>query len=301
MLLLLGVLLVLLLFWPGAPARLVVRTVPAGVSVMVDGVLRGTTADTGLALVLLKGGHYHLALSRSGYLTDTSTVWIGGDEVLELEAVMVIPGMAFIRGGVFEMGSEAGEYNERPAHRVYVEPFYIDRREVRAAEYRRFRPGYRPLFPGAEMPAGNVSWAEARDYCRSLGKRLPTEAEWERACRGPRGARYSTGDTYDPRRARIGLDLGTGPAPVGSYTPGNGGLYDMTGNLWEWCSDWYGRDYYRGSPERTPRGPDGGTQHVLRGGAWFSNARYSRCTHRPGNIQKERDPSFGFRCVKDVE
>ena len=283
------------------PGRLVIRTVPTGVRVVLDDSLRGTTSDTGLVLTFPTAGHFRLALSRAGYEVDTSTVRIGLDEVLEIDVVMKVPGMAFIRGGTFEMGSEEGGYNERPVHRVFLDPFYMDLTEVRAADFRRFHPGYRSAFAGGDLPATNVSREEARDYCRSVGKRLPTEAEWERACRGARGTRYSYGDTYDPKRARTGLELGDKPAPAGSFLPGNGGLYDMTGNVWEWCSDWYGRDAYRRGAERNPRGPATGTQRVLRGGAWYSNARYAGCTHRPGNILKARDPSFGFRCAKDIE
>ena len=283
------------------PGRLVVRTVPNGVRVTVNDTFRGVTVDTGLVLTLPVSGHYHMALSRVGFATDTSTIYMGLDEVLEVDVVMKIPGMAYVRGGTFAMGDEAGDYNEKPVHRVSVQAFYIDRTEVTAADFRKFRPNHVPPFAGGKMPAGGISWEEARDYCRSEGKRLPTEAEWERACRGAGDTRYSYGDTYRTDLAQTGRPLDKGPAPAGSFSAGNGGLHDVTGNLWEWCADWYGRDYYQSSPERNPTGPAGGHQHVLRGGAWYSNARYARCAHRPGNIRKDRDPSFGFRCVKDVE
>ncbi len=291
----------LLVFHGPPPGKLILRTVPSGVSVAVDDAFRGVTPDTGLVVTFAESGHHHLALTLAGYQADTSTVFLGLDEVLELEVVMGLPGMGFIRGGAFEMGSESGEYNEKPVHRVVLAPFYIDRTEVTVAAFRTFLPRYVSPFPSDEMPAVGVSWEEATDYCASLGKRLPSEAEWERACRGARGIRYSTGDMHDSERARTGLEMGDGPARVKAFSPGNGGLYGMTGNVWEWCADWYGRDYYRKSPEHDPRGPVAGTQRVLRGGAWYSNARYSRCTHRPGNIKKTRNPSFGFRCVKDME
>ena len=198
------------------------------------------------------------------------------------------------------MGTDAGDYNEKPAHPVSLAPFYIDLTEVTVGAFRQFRPDYRPPFAGTAMPAVNVSWETAWDYCRFAGKRLPTEAEWERACRGMQGRLYSYGKTYDPDRARTGQKMDAGPLAVRALPPGQGGIYGMAGNVWEWCADWYGRDYYRESPKENPRGPGRGVQRVFRGGAWYSNARYSRCTHRPGDVKKVRDVSFGFRCVRDL-
>ncbi len=283
------------------PGVLIVRTTPSGAEVWIDGDLRGTTPDTGLVITFSEAGSHHILLERKGYVQDTSTGVLGLDEVLELDLVLKVPGMAFIRGGEFEMGNAVGDYNERPARRVTLDPFYLDLKEVSVGEFRRFKPSYRPAFTGDGMPAANITWEEAKAYCNSKGKRLPTEAEWERACKGVEADIYSYGKTYDPERGRTGLTLRERSAPVGSYKPGNAGLFDMSGNVWEWCSDWYGRDYYKEGENRNPKGPAKGQQHVLRGGAWFSNAHYARCTHRPGNIGKKRDPSFGFRCARDFE
>ncbi len=283
------------------PGKLIIRTIPAGVDVTIDGVPKGTTVDTGLVILFEETANYHLSLSRTGFETDTSTIWMAPDQLLDLEVVMKIPGMLYFRGGIFDMGWSDGPYNERPAHPVSLRPFYVDQTEVTVSSYLGFRPAYRSPYSGENMPATGISWEEARDYCTFQGKRLPTEAEWERACRGTKGRSYSYGDQYSEKLGRTGLGIDEGPASVTAFPAGNGRLFGMTGNVWEWCSDWYDRDYYGISPAEDPRGPDQGSQRVIRGGAWYSNAQFSRCTHRPGNIRKSRDPSFGFRCVRDGE
>ena len=287
--------------WLRAPAKVVVRTVPQGVRVTADGRFRGTTTDSGLVVAFDEPGRHRVVLAAAGYETDSSVVLVDLGQVVVLEAVLSPLGMAYIRGGAFEMGDPEGAYNERPVHGVLLDAFYIDRHEVRVSEFRRFRHTRALPFKGSREPVAGVTWEEARDYCRAVGKRLPTEAEWERACRGPEGSRYSTGDIYDSSRARIGRALDDGPVAVGSFAPNSEGVYDMTGNVWEWCSDRYGRDAYRSHPATNPKGPADGVQHVFRGGAWYSHARYARCTHRPGNIRRGLDTSIGFRCVKDVE
>lgn len=280
-------------------ATLRVRTIPSGVSVSIDEQTVGVTPDSVLILSL-PPGQTVLTLSREGLEIERVDVTLRRGEVLEIEQVMRPPGMVYVRGGRFTMGSNTGAFSERPAHTVLLDPYYLDRTEVTVAAYRAYDADYVPAFPGDNVPATDIAWAEADAYCRAQGKRLPTEAEWERGCRGASGETYAYGNTFDPRLGRSGVSLSEGPVEVGSYPPGNAGALDMTGNVWEWCSDWYGRDYYRTSPERNPKGPQDGERHVLRGGAWYGNASFSACTHRPGNIRSLRDPSFGFRCARDL-
>jgi len=281
-------------------ATVQVRTTPVGVAVTVNGALAGTTSDS-LLSVSVSPGPISLTLSRAGYDTVVVDFTVGRGEVYELDQVMRPPGMVFVRGGRFEMGDDAGSISERPAHPVRLRSYYIDRTEVTVDAFRRYQAGYSPEYAGADMPATNISWADADAYCRAKGKRLPTEAEWERACRGPHGRAYAYGDDYEVASARSGQKVSAGPAEVGTYLAGNAGAVDMTGNVWEWCSDWYGRDYYESSPVDDPKGPSRGRTRVLRGGAWFSNDSFSKCTHRPGNIRSQRDPSFGFRCARDLD
>jgi len=283
------------------PGKLIIRTIPSGVQVSLDGRILGTTADTGLVVRIEKTGRYFLELSRSGYETDTSTVWAAPDQMLEIDVVMRPPNMAWIRGGEFVMGWNEGAYNEKPEHKVKLDAYYIDRTEVTVSDFRVYQPNYRPVFDGSDLPATNVSWQEANDYCRSIGKRLPTEAEWERACVGVQGYAYEYGMTYDETLARTGLPLDAGPVDVHTLRVGTRGLIGMTGNVWEWCDNWYDRDIYQKRLDGRNDHLAVGDQHVLRGGAWYSNAQAARCTHRPGNVKKMRDPSFGFRCARDLE
>ena len=290
----------LYLLWPHPPGIVELRTIPTGATVWLDGQQMGVTSESPLVLEFTEPGDRSIHLHKDGFEKDTIQVYVGLDEFTEVEVVLRPPGIAFVRGGTSEMGSDRGADNERPPHDVVLRSYYVDRTEVTVARFQDFDPTFRPLFGHLSVPVTGVLWEEAKSFCESVGKRLPTEAEWERACRGPRGRDYSYGEAYDPVRGRTGMSMGDGPTEVGSFEPGSGGISDLTGNVWEWCLDWYDRDYYEQSPENHPTGPGNGTQHVFRGGAWYSNKRYSRCSHRPGEVEKNRDPSIGFRCVKDL-
>ena len=144
-----------------------------------------------------------------------------------------------------------------------------------------------------------VNYDDAVAYADWVGKRLPTEAEWEYAARGGlEGKRYPWGNEIDGTNAHYGNHDGDGPTePVGSYVANGYGLYDVAGNVFEWCADWYDENYYSSSPATNPPGPATGTNRVLRGGAWFNNTTYLRVANRNAGNPDSGIRYNGFRCV----
>lgn len=233
------------------------------------------------------------------------------------------PGMVFIPGGEYLRGrSHALEddglkwvpevmKDDRPVKKTRVDAFYIDRHEVTNAEYARFVSASKHRAPyhwprgkvpeGKEtQPVANVSWEDAAAYAKWAGKRLPTEAEWERACRGLReAATYSWGEAK-PAAKLARFNVVTGPQAVGQCAANDFGVYDLAGNVWEWVSDWYDRDYYAIAPAENPAGPEQGRYRVLRGGSWADVEKYLTCAYRSWARPAERSPNIGFRCVKPV-
>jgi formylglycine-generating enzyme required for sulfatase activity len=215
--------------------------------------------------------------------------------------------MVLVPGGWFLMGTNELDADERPPHRVWIDPFFLDRHEVTAAEFARFAraSGYRArgnwrTFRGGgdpNLPVAGVTWEDAAAYCRWAGKRLPREAEWERAARGPEGRSYPYGSRYD-RSAANADSLGS--RPVGSYPPNGFGLFDLSGNVAEWCADWYAAGFYSVSPARNPRGPAAGDFRVVRGGSWANRdflPQPSRCDARSFATPHTRSGSLGFRAA----
>ena len=236
-------------------------------------------------------------------------------------------GMACVLGGTFTLGDASGRPDEREAGEVYVDTFYMDLYEVTNAQFERcIEAGEcdRPMpfrgFMGPNLPMVAVSWYDAGDHCRMLGKRLPTEAEWERAASGPDDTRYPWGDEpLGCERAVVKDERGEGCGrertyPVGSMEPGHFGLYDMAGNVHEWVHDWYS-PCLRGCENecgdacfgRNPRGPCDGESpcpgyrlRSVRGGSWYWPLERARASARRGSGAPNRGPHrFGFRCARD--
>ena len=185
--------------------------------------------------------------------------------------------LVWVPSGKFMMGSNEGGSDQQPVHEVEMDGFWIGQCEVTNAQYRDFwRAKGRTFRPdstqGENHPVVYVTWQDAVDYCEHYGLNLPTEAQWEYAARGPQNLRFPWGNDWDPRKCCS--DDNRGPHdrtfPVGSFPNGVSpcGALDMTGNVWEWCADWYGKDYYQQAPRKNPPGPDHGSGHVLRGGSW---------------------------------
>ncbi|MBI5191241.1 MAG: formylglycine-generating enzyme family protein [Nitrospirae bacterium] len=216
----------------------------------------------------------------------------------------------YIPAGEFWMGSPdgEGESDERPRHKVYLDGYYIGKYEVTVAQYRKFcnatgrtMPG-QPDLNGHDNPVVGVSWDDAKSYSEWAGMRLPTEAEWEKAARGGTDTKYWWGNSESHDYANYdgtgGLDRWSGMGPAGSF-PSNGyGLYDTSGNVWEWCADWYGGGYYGSSPANNPAGPTHGSFRVLRGGSWYNAPSGVSSANRNRSDPGGRDPNDGFRCAK---
>ena len=254
----------------------------------------------------------------------------------------VPPDMVLIPAGEFLMGSYDGNDDERPVHTVYVDAFYMDTYQVTNAQFKAFVDAnpqwqknnipdkyhdgdYLKQWSGNSSPSGKgnhpvvyVSWYAAMAYAQWAGKRLPTEAEWEKAARGGlAGQRYPWGNDIDTTKANYDMEIG-GTTPVGSYAPNGYGLYDMAGNVWEWCLDEYDADFYARSPLRNPIAGGASasqivneftrvkTSRVLRGGSWDGSARglhvAARYVLTPTlrYVLTPTDGNFGFRCARDI-
>jgi sulfatase modifying factor 1 len=263
--------------------------------------------------------------------------------------MVVIPAGEFLMGN--PLGSD-GFPDEQPQRRVYLSPFRIDRLEITNGDYAAFvrETGHRapanaqaattlwengqPLAGTDNHPVVNVSWDDAEAYCRWLSKRLPTEAEWEKAARGTDGRRYPWGDHWDHTFAnsasfwagrtvefqsgedwnafwlkgdgsRISRERGLKgevlTLPVGNFREAASpyGLLDMAGNVSEWVQDWYDPDYYKKGPLSDPQGPERGAVKVQRGGSWLKPALSLRTSDRDYGNPNSRPSGAGFRCAQD--
>jgi formylglycine-generating enzyme required for sulfatase activity len=228
-------------------------------------------------------------------------------------------GMVLVPGGAFIMGTEEGRANERPVHQVTLSPYFIDRVPVTSVQYRACvaaggcdppasvasltRPDYydNPAFD--DYPVVYVDWFRAYDYCFWAGKRLPTEAEWEKAARGDDGRLWPWENGLDPTRANTREGGAGDTTAVGSYSEGASpyDVLDMAGNVWEWVADRYDSEYYSASPQEDPPGPSSGIRYVLRGGSFLLDIHYARSTYRFFVLPGTSNYDFGFRCVCSVE
>ena len=212
--------------------------------------------------------------------------------------------MALVIAGEFTMGDRVFG----PVHKVYLDAFYLDQYEVRTSLYAAFLKATKREKPynwqlvdmqaDGDRPVIGVDWYDADAYCRWAGKRLPTEAEWERAARGGKeSASYPWGDEKPTPKLAV-FDIQIGPGPVAHLPPNGFGLHDMAGGISEWCADWFERDYYKNSPAKNPTGPDTGMYKVIRGGAWSDSAARITVFYRNWIRPTQRTPNIGFRCVK---
>ncbi len=225
--------------------------------------------------------------------------------------------MVEIPAGEFAMGSDREQAleDERPMHAVWVDRFSMDLHEVATVQYAEFLAATDRSAPWhwhtvdlaqhGDRPVIGVDWSDADAYCRWKGKRLPTEAEWEKSARGMDGRLYPWGNRL-PRTDLANFSLGARFSysqvlmPVRSYEQGRSpyGLYHMAGNVWEWVQDWYATNYYEVSPERNPQGPEPGQFKALRGGSWSDLPKYLLSYGRFKLPPETRNSYTGFRCAK---
>lgn len=233
-------------------------------------------------------------------------------------AGIFLPGFVYIQGGCFMMGSLAG-YGDEKLHRVCVDSFWMGRYEVTQAQWLAVMGDNPSSFKGDNKPVESVSWNDVQEFIRkfnrkySLSVRLPTEAEWEYAARAGSTTKYYWGDDSSEmykyvnfcdknckykRKDKNQDDGYENTSPVGSFMPNKFGLYDMTGNVWEWCQDWYERNYYSKSPERNPKGASGGSVRVNRGGSWDCDADSLRSAGRDSGDPGLGYGDLGFRLIR---
>jgi formylglycine-generating enzyme required for sulfatase activity len=213
--------------------------------------------------------------------------------------------LVLVEGGSFNMGSEDGEDWERPVHKVRLSAYYISKYPVTQAQWQAVMGNNPSEFKGDTRPVEKVSWEDCQEFIGKLNRltgkeyRLPTEAEWERAARGgnkSRGYTYSGSNNLDA----VGWycdNSGGEPHAVGQKRANELGLYDMSGNVWEWCNDWYGSNYYDQSPSSNPQGASSGSGRVLRGGCWYDDAPDCRFAYRFRRTPSDRSSRIGFRLV----
>jgi len=230
--------------------------------------------------------------------------------------------MVSVPGGTFTMGNDDGEEDEAPAHSVTLSPFTIDAYEVSYAMYdscvkkgvcseAHYDDGRCIMWTSGgikkvhvpqkyrspDYPVVCVSWYQARQYCSFKGKRLPTEAQWEYAALAGSKNSYAWGN-QSPNSSQCAQASDNRPAKSGSFRPNGWGIYDMTGNVWEWTSDRYERDYYTVSEKDNPSGPPVGRYRVIRGGGWYSSQKQLRIKNRQWFVPEYGEVSIGVRCVK---
>lgn len=230
--------------------------------------------------------------------------------------------MVSVPGGTFTMGNNNGGEDEAPAHPITLSSYKVDTYEVSYAMYdscvnqgacspahyddgkcliwtssgiRKVR--IRKKYRSSDYPVVCVSWYQASQYCRFKGKMLPTEAQWEYAALAGSRKKHSWGN-QPPTSSRCVQPSNNKPAKIGSFNPNGWGIYDMTGNVWEWTRDRYEKDYYKVSEKKDPSGPSVGRYRVIRGGGWYSTPKQFRIKNRQWFAPESGEVSIGIRCVK---
>ncbi|MGN1173427.1 MAG: formylglycine-generating enzyme family protein, partial [Muribaculaceae bacterium] len=220
--------------------------------------------------------------------------------------MVYVPGGTFTMGATAEQGDDAWD-SEKPAHSVTLSGYYIGKYEVTQAQWKAIMGTNPSSFKGDNLPVERVSWDDCQTFIRKLnqltGKKfsLPTEAQWEYAARGGKsgGTKYSGCNDIDNVAWYYRDIAGEKTHPVGTKSPNDLGIFDMSGNVWEWCQDWYDSNYYKNSPTSNPTGPESGSRRVYRGGSWDYGARCCRVSFRGDSSHVYGRGILGFRlCIE---
>jgi formylglycine-generating enzyme required for sulfatase activity len=286
--------------------------------------------------IALKPGRYQVEVTRAGYQRYLRWIELGHEDTVHTvklkpeksgapgkeQSVQIVPtkytaksvtdsitSMQFIyvNSGCFRMGGNNGESDEKPVHRVCIsQDYYLGKYEVTQAQWQKVMDNNPSNFKGSNLPVEKVSWNDVQKFIQALNRktrgkyRLPTEAEWEYACRGGGKTKLYCGGNNINSVAWIYHNSGGETHPVGQKSPNSLGLYDMSGNVWEWVQDRYSKtNYFKSSPTNNPHGPATGSKRVRRGGSWFSSPRDSRSASRDSGDTNDKGSGLGFRLARN--
>ena len=277
-------------------------------------------------------GEYEIICKSEGFKTKKEKVIVELDKTTSIDLIMeegsdILENMIFVQGGTFQMGSNNGGSDEKPIHEVYVSDFYIGKTEVTQKEWNDVMGNNPSHFKGDNLPVEQVRWYDALEFCNKKseqegltrcytgslynikcnfnanGYRLPSEAEWEYAARGgnkSKGYKYSgSNNVGDVAWYKNDSDKKT--HPVGTKKANELGIYDMSGNVWEWCNDWYNKKYYKNSPWNNPKGSSSGSRRVKRGGSVRFHSSSCFTAVRSSYFPLYTYGIIGFRIVRSVE
>ncbi len=280
-------------------AELTVYTRPTSATIYID---EEPQTDSSPARFSLRPGTYTVAVVRGGYRRKETVVNLSANDEekieLRLEPGEEPPGMVLIPEGTFLFGLDKGAPDEAPQREIFLDAYYIDRTEVTNAEFKEVFPEYSYSEGDGNYPVTGVTFMQALEYASKVNKRLPTEAEWEKAARGTDGRLYPWGDQFDKERCNV-EESGIGrPTRCGSFPLGASPfrVLDMAGNAYEWTFDWY-----KAYPGNTEINKDyGQIYRVLRGGSYLSRRYDARCPRRHFDRMDVSREDYGFRCVMDL-